>query len=359
MKQLLSPRELASALGVSQSSIKRWTDEGKIHASRTAGGHRRIPVAEVIRFVRETDVCLLEPQILGLNSVETRIGEPGDLGEAAERLERFLVAGAAEESKGLVLSLFLDGHPLAAIGDSTLRPAFKKIGHAWLEGPEGVFLEHRATEICMQILYELTELITVPDQAPVCLGGSPAGEQAHLGSLLVAATLRDQGYRTVNLGADTPASALRHAIEDERPRLVWLSVTHARDPQGTRAEIEGLCHWLEPFGCALVVGGRAVRRLELQPRGRLLIVHSLAELVAFVQGLRLDAGGRTGGSEQLQHPSNGHAGGVEAPIEDTASASARLRDVTEPGGVTPEGRAINGRAGLDGRAPRFEDLHRR
>jgi len=40
MRQL-SPRELAEALGVSESSLKRWVDAGKIAASRTEGGHRR------------------------------------------------------------------------------------------------------------------------------------------------------------------------------------------------------------------------------------------------------------------------------------------------------------------------------
>lgn len=53
MKPLLSPRELAQAIGVSESSIKRWIDDGLIGATKTAGGHRRIAGSEAIRFVRE------------------------------------------------------------------------------------------------------------------------------------------------------------------------------------------------------------------------------------------------------------------------------------------------------------------
>jgi MerR family transcriptional regulator, light-induced transcriptional regulator len=48
----LSPKALAAAIGVSESSLKRWADEGRLAAERTAGGHRRIAVAEAVRFVR-------------------------------------------------------------------------------------------------------------------------------------------------------------------------------------------------------------------------------------------------------------------------------------------------------------------
>ena len=70
MKTLLSPRELADAIGASESSLKRWTDGGLIVATRTAGGHRRIPLAEAIRFIRETAQPVVRPEILGLGDIE-------------------------------------------------------------------------------------------------------------------------------------------------------------------------------------------------------------------------------------------------------------------------------------------------
>lgn len=41
--------EAASALGVSASTLRRWTEQGRIRAARTPGGHRRFPLAEVRR----------------------------------------------------------------------------------------------------------------------------------------------------------------------------------------------------------------------------------------------------------------------------------------------------------------------
>lgn len=48
----LSIGQAAERLGVSPSSLRRWTEEGRIRAKRLPGGARRYDVAEVDRFAR-------------------------------------------------------------------------------------------------------------------------------------------------------------------------------------------------------------------------------------------------------------------------------------------------------------------
>ena len=55
MPSLLSPRQFAAAIGVSESSVRRWADGGQIKMTRTAGGHRKIARSEAIRFIRRTN----------------------------------------------------------------------------------------------------------------------------------------------------------------------------------------------------------------------------------------------------------------------------------------------------------------
>jgi hypothetical protein len=43
MQQLLSPRQFAEAIGVSESSVRRWADTGRIKMTRTAGGLKWSP----------------------------------------------------------------------------------------------------------------------------------------------------------------------------------------------------------------------------------------------------------------------------------------------------------------------------
>lgn len=51
--ELLTTREAARALGVSPTSIKRWADDGRLPAHRTAGGHRRYLRSDVERLLKE------------------------------------------------------------------------------------------------------------------------------------------------------------------------------------------------------------------------------------------------------------------------------------------------------------------
>ncbi|MEM9791075.1 MAG: MerR family DNA-binding transcriptional regulator [Planctomycetota bacterium] len=66
MRNVLSPKEVALAIGVSESSLKRWADAGRIRVRRTAGGHRRIAIQEAIRFARYYGFPVVRPDILYL-----------------------------------------------------------------------------------------------------------------------------------------------------------------------------------------------------------------------------------------------------------------------------------------------------
>lgn len=89
LKPVLSTRELAEAIGVSESSIKRWADDGTVRAVRTIGGHRRIPFEEAIRFVRASNLRLVKPEVLGLHDVSSVQGRSGGRKRRAARSTSF------------------------------------------------------------------------------------------------------------------------------------------------------------------------------------------------------------------------------------------------------------------------------
>ena len=122
MKSHLSPRELALAIGVSESSLKRWADDGLIGVTRTAGGHRRIARHEALRFIRETKARVLRPSLLGLREADRApSAEDGSLFEALRR-------GIGYQALGLIQGWFLEGRPLAWIFDGPIANAMDRIG---------------------------------------------------------------------------------------------------------------------------------------------------------------------------------------------------------------------------------------
>lgn len=285
-KPILSPRELAEAIGVSESSIKRWADDGAVDAVRTAGGHRRIPIAEAIRFVRASGLELVRPEILGLSRAMAPTSPPDPGADPAIQLFNFLHAGDADQAQGLLVALYLKGKSLAQVIDGALQGAMEKMGEQWLASPAGVFWEHRATAIMLQALHQLRALLAQPRSgAPRALGGAPPQDPYILPSLCVAVVLSSLGLHTTNLGPETPIRTLRRAITDLEPRIVWLSISAKDRPRELRAEIRGLLDELKGRRATLLVGGRMRDHLDLGPHPNLHVGASMAELEAYAKGL--------------------------------------------------------------------------
>ncbi len=285
VSDVLTTKELAVAIGVSESSVKRWVDAGLIRAARTAGGHRRIPRPEAIRFIRETQAPVAAPAVLGLNDLAELEAEALPPGREAETLQRYLVEGAAARARGLVQSLYLSGWSVAAIVDGPLRTAMQEIGALWRHDDAGIFLEHRATDICKQALIQLRLAFPADEDGPVAVGGAPEGDPYALPSLGAATVLAAEGFDAVNLGPQTPLASLAGAARRLRPALAWLTVSAAPTPERLATGVVELAHELAPLGVTLVVGGRELPPLAAAGVRTLHVAGSMAELAAFGRGL--------------------------------------------------------------------------
>lgn len=258
--RLLSPRELAEALGVSESSLKRWVDAGKINATRTDGGHRRISLSEAVRFIRETGAPVANPDILGMPEVGLA-HERAMTGN--DRLLHYLREGDAVGARGWLLSRYLAGSSIAELCDGAIRDAMHTLGTLWKTEEGGIFLEHRGTDICLQSLAHLRSTFEVPANAPLAVGGGPEDDPYLLSSFMVATVVSAAGMRAINLGPDTPLSALQHAIVHFKPQLVWVSVSAPIPPARARA----VAQWITSLPSTMVslVGGRESEPITSHP----------------------------------------------------------------------------------------------
>jgi excisionase family DNA binding protein len=289
MKTLLSPRELAAAIGASESSLKRWTDDGLIVATRTAGGHRRISLAEAIRFIRETAQPVVRPEILGLGDIEmmpkVALEAPVD---RATALYDAVTSGEVSKGRGLIVSMFLGGESVAAICDGPVKQAMQRVGELWKHDASGIYIEHRATDIVIHALNTLRMLLASPDgAAPVAIGGAPAADPYLIPSLTCATCLASVGFREINLGADTPIEAMARAAEHFEAKLVWLAISAtATTPPDLGQQLDALARRLEGRNVPIVVGGRALPRdVTAGQRENVHVAASMTELVGWARAL--------------------------------------------------------------------------
>jgi len=70
---LLNISEASRILGVSEAALRQWTDEGKIKAFVTPGGHRRYSRAHLKKFISS------HPRMLGIKDLVSEIEETVEL----------------------------------------------------------------------------------------------------------------------------------------------------------------------------------------------------------------------------------------------------------------------------------------
>lgn len=258
MKEFVTPKQVARAIGVSESSLKRWCDKGLLPMAKTIGGHRRLPIGTVLEFIRTQNHRLVEPEQLGLPA-STGSGQL-TLDRAVDRLTEVLEIGDEVLVRQVIFDLHLANFSIAEIGDKIIRSAFQRIGESWECGGLEVFQERRACQTSLHALHELRSHLPIWAQsAPTAIGATLSGDDYQLPILLVEMVLRQSGWRAQSLGNNLTTETLITAIETLKPRIFWLSVSHARDEKSVIDSCERLNEVCKKHHVAFLIGGRWIR----------------------------------------------------------------------------------------------------
>ena len=256
MRDLLTPKQVARAIDVSESSVKRWCDKGVIPTQYTAGGHRRITMAGILEFVRSGKYELVHPEALGLPATSGQTSRV--VARAREQLVEALVTGNDALSRQIALDMYLAEHSVSALCDDVFAAAFREIGDRWSCGEAEVYQERRGCEITLRVLRDLRAILPAPPHdAPLAIGGATSGDQYSLGTTMAELVLRDGKWNAVSLGDNLPFETLAAAIKQHRPSLFWLSCSHIANESDF---LTGYGNLYDEFGMdvAFVVGGYAL-----------------------------------------------------------------------------------------------------
>ena len=150
MAKSVSPKQLARAIGVSESSVKRWCDDGVIDTSYTPGGHRKIEIDQVLQFLRNTKHAIADPEILGLPSMLGK--QTWSTQEAVEQLQDALLKNNEELALAIIMGLFLSDIPISVLFDEIISTVFERIGNEWDCQNVEIYQERQACQICRRTL---------------------------------------------------------------------------------------------------------------------------------------------------------------------------------------------------------------
>jgi DNA-binding transcriptional MerR regulator len=113
----------------------------------------------------------------------------------------------------------------SAVYQQVLGPTMRAVGDRWHQGSFSVGQEHLATEAMLGVTRDMLRLIEPAAKTPKAIVACFADEDHALPLYGVAFALVQCGFRPVVLGARTPPSAIRHAVDSIQPALVCLSLS--------------------------------------------------------------------------------------------------------------------------------------
>jgi methanogenic corrinoid protein MtbC1 len=125
-----------------------------------------------------------------------------------------MLAGDDGGSWGVVEAAIASGMEPRDFYCDVLTPVLHSIGRLWEGGEIGVEDEHLASNVAAGIIGRLGPRFASRGRTKgTVVVAMPAGERHDLGLAMLADILRSDGYRVLNLGADTPAPAMLSALD--------------------------------------------------------------------------------------------------------------------------------------------------
>ncbi len=239
----------ARMLGVGPTTLKRWSDQGRIPHTRTPGGHRRFLRSVIMDFR-----ALVDPRAgMGSSSshLSLRLGDPSEWVDRAhtladpDRMEAALLGlragcGTWGEAADAVLSDFVHGlrlrHREGRLSEGAWRTLQRSFEHS---------VQRAAGRLRPRI------------GAPVALLASPAGAT---GSMLLALTevvLREAGFTVLDVGRLDEPGVLEEVIAEQRPHQIVLLADAYAEASALVARLGGVSRAAARHGAEIWLAGGA------------------------------------------------------------------------------------------------------
>ncbi|MDX1962725.1 MAG: helix-turn-helix domain-containing protein [Pirellulales bacterium] len=283
MDRFVSPKRVAQALGVSESSLKRWCDKGMLPTNRTAGGHRKLALADVLSFLRQQGKSLIHPELLGLpqRSQHTEDNWDALLGQFSQAIQN----GDSTAIQQIIYDLYLGGHSIAKICDHLICAAMREMGENWSCGSVEVYAERRACELISKHLHDLGLKIPLRTTGPVAMGGTLTGDYYQLPTQMVELVLQDQGWQASSLGCNLPSGTLGTSMRDHQPRLFWLSISYFADRELFLQQYHKVAATAAELQIPLAIGGQALTTKLRSELSYTVYCENLQDLLNYSQSL--------------------------------------------------------------------------
>ncbi len=269
IQKYFNSEEAAKILGVNVSTIKRWTDEGKLGCIRTVGGHRKFLMNHLADFIKQNKKPKAKVNVFELDTNEDLDISYNIMKENFDFLKNQLLQYAMNcdryRTQQVLNGLYLADHPLYFIYDEIITPVLYKIGEMWEREELSVVEEHFATQTIRDSVIRLQMLLRIPsDKTRKALCLNPSSELHDLAMKMVDHILETRGCQVLFSGQITPLVQVQQIFKKFHPDYPYISSTIVEDKSATESEINHLLDLCNQNATKAFIGGRGFNALDIQ-----------------------------------------------------------------------------------------------
>jgi len=259
---LFNTMDVSKMLQVDKSTVKRWTDEGKLKCFRTPGGHRKFRAEDLYQFMSDYNYGIspvnLYPQFATDDAILRRIITRKEFNVLANVCFSAAINRRKDELVKLFTEVYKNGLTLPLLFDEVLRPALKRISDLSVSGKLSAGEMQLAYNALSNAIVLLSDIVVKPapsGKRAIC--AAVEGETRDIELKSLAILLESEGYEVLNLGVGASTDTIAQLIESLRPQSVYLFAFHVSDTDAFFKHHNTICQTAKACGAKLVVGGAA------------------------------------------------------------------------------------------------------
>jgi excisionase family DNA binding protein len=257
----LNSKEVASIMGVNVSTIKRWTDSGKLDCYQTVGGHRKFLLSHLKNFLNDKINQKLKVNIIQyLNKGEKELVQRIDRIDykyLRDYLFQLSLQQSVDSIHDVINSLLIKGEPQYRIYDELILNVLNRIGDLWLNNKLSIADEHTMTETIRNVMYRIHSEISKNNvkrpKKVICM--TLTNDEHEIPLVMIQSILDEINIPTTNLGPNIPVPEIESKIQVVNPTHLIISSNYVLDTDTFNSEITQLLQICHKNDIQILIGG--------------------------------------------------------------------------------------------------------
>lgn len=280
----LNSKEVASIMGVNVSTIKRWTDSGKLDCYQTVGGHRKFLLSHLKNFLKEKI-----NQKLRVNIIQYLTKGEKELVQRIDRIDyKYLrdylfqlgLQQGVDSIHDIINSLLIKGEPQHRIYDELILNLLNRIGDLWSKNKLSIADEHTISETIRNVMYRIHSEISknnvkVPIKV-ICM--TLTNDEHEIPLVMIQSILDEINIPSTNLGPNIPVPEIESKIQVVNPTHLIISSNYVLDTDTFNSEISRLIQFCHKKDIEILIGGSGNHLLIEENRSTTIELKNMADL---------------------------------------------------------------------------------